>query len=80
MTVILGARLSNRLGTSVEVQNVLTEYGCEIKTRLGLHDISENECKNSGLILLEITNDEKASEIESRLKKISGIEVQNMKF
>lgn len=80
MIVILGIRISNRLGAVTEVQEVLTEYGCAIKTRLGLHDLSDNECKNSGLILLELRDEEKSIELKARLEKIENIDVKEMKF
>ena len=35
---IMAVRVDKRETTAVEVQKVLTEYGCSIRTRLGLHD------------------------------------------
>ena len=32
---ILGIQVTNRLEKAQDVQHVLTEYGCNIKTRLG---------------------------------------------
>ena len=36
--IILGVHITDRLKNAVEVQKVFTEYGCNIKTRIGLHD------------------------------------------
>jgi hypothetical protein len=33
--IILGIHVSDRLKNAVEVQKVFTEYGCNIKTRIG---------------------------------------------
>ena len=80
MTTILGIRLDNRMNTAIEFQKVLTTYGCIIKTRLGLHDVSENKCAPNGLILLEIIDDEQAEVFKAELTAIEGIEIQTMKF
>ena len=40
--IILGIHISDRLKNAVDVQKVFTEYGCNIKTRIGLHDANEN--------------------------------------
>lgn len=80
MKTILGVRLDNRTQTAVDFQKTLTEFGCIIKTRLGLHDVSDNSCAPNGLILLEVVDDEKSNEFETELKKIDGIEIQSMNF
>ncbi len=78
---IVGALVSNRVANVPDVQKVLTECGCYIKTRLGLHEANENVCSPSGLILLELLGDEKAcAEVEGKLKAITGLQVQKMVF
>lgn len=80
MTTIMGVRLDNRTQTAVDFQKTLTQFGCIIKTRLGLHDVEANQCSPNGIILLEVINDEEAKEFEKELCKIDGIEIQVMKF
>jgi hypothetical protein len=46
--------VGNRSESAIIVQKVLTETGCFIKTRLGLHDGSPDQCANTGLIILEV--------------------------
>lgn len=41
---IIGIKLENRKEATILVQNALTEYGCYIKIRLGLHDIGNDLC------------------------------------
>jgi hypothetical protein len=78
---IIGAMLTNRVENAASVQKVLTECGCYIKTRLGLHEASENVCSPSGLILLEIVGGDGATaEVEAKLKAIAGLQVQKMLF
>ena len=35
--IILGVHITDRIGHVDPVQHLLTEYGCSIRTRLGLH-------------------------------------------
>lgn len=80
MTTIMGIRLDNRTQTAVDFQKTLTDFGCIIKTRLGLHDVFENKCAPNGLILLEVIDGDEAVTFEKELCKIEGIEIQVMKF
>ncbi len=80
MTTIIGIRLDNRLETATELQKVLTDFGCIIKTRLGLHEVSDKLCAHNGIILLEIINDDEAIKLQDELKKVNGIELQLMYF
>lgn len=80
MTTIMGVRLDQRTQTAVDFQKVLTKFGCIIKTRLGLHDVSDHTCAPNGLILLEVIDDTEAVKFEDELKTISGLEIQIMKF
>lgn len=80
MTTIIGIKISNRLSSAVSVQSVLTEFGCVIRTRIGLHNEVEGKCSPDGIILLEITNDDVAVDVAKSLCDVEGIEIQHMKF
>lgn len=80
MTTIIGIRLDNRANTAIDFQKTLTQFGCIIKTRLGLHDVSDNKCAPNGIILLEVIDDTEAIEFIKELAKIPGAEIQTMKF
>lgn len=84
MTTIIGIKVNNRLETAIQVQEILTEYGCLINTRIGLHEnnfcCQNGECSRSGLILLEITDDIKACEMTNELSEIDGIQLREMRF
>jgi len=45
--------MENRVENAVKFQEVLTKNGCKIKTRLGLHEVSDNACSNDGIIILQ---------------------------
>ena len=80
MTTIIGIKVTNRLESAVNVQEILTKYGCIIKTRIGLHEEINGQCSPKGLILLEIIDDTKAIDIANDLCDIEEIEIQQMQF
>lgn len=78
---IYGVHVTERLKSAVDVQKVLTEYGCNIKTRIGLHDIIGEECSNTGLLIIELVGDDgKIQEMVVKLQQIKGVEVKGMIF
>lgn len=79
--IIVGVHITNRVKYVPEVQHVLTDYGCNIKTRLGLHEINNNSCSTKGLLLLEMYGEESdIIAMEERLRAIEGVEVKDMVF
>ena len=80
--VILGFVLHQRVKSAAKVQELLTAYGCEINTRIGLHVASADTCSPQGLILLEFRDEaeQKAEAFERELKEIADVEVQKMIF
>lgn len=81
MRTIMGIEIQNREELAVEVQKRLTEHGCIIKTRLGLHETG-NFCSPSGLIILEFGQDEKGEYdvLEKQLNEIDGVVARRMEF
>ncbi len=57
---IIGVHITDRVKNVPSVQAVLTEFGCFIKTRLGLHDISNDSCSPNGLLIVELLGDKQA--------------------
>jgi hypothetical protein len=79
--IILGVHVTQRLNHVPQVQQLLSEFGCYIKTRLGLHEVSENVCSTNGLMLLEMFGDEKkCHELKDKLSAVDGVEVKSMEF
>jgi hypothetical protein len=57
----------------------LTKHGCKIKTRLGLHEASEDSCEERGLILLQLDSDsEGVKQLERELDDVEGVKVKYM--
>lgn len=80
-TRILGILITDIQKEAGKVQNVLTKYGCSIKTRLGLHEVSDDVCSTSGLLLLELTgNLSEMDKLEKELVAIEGTQTQKMIF
>ncbi|MGI6213756.1 MAG: hypothetical protein ACOYIQ_04330 [Christensenellales bacterium] len=69
---VIGIRVDNRLGNALKIQETLTQNGCMIKTRLGLHEVSETACSNDGLILLQPCGSKE--EIERLVTDLNGID------
>jgi hypothetical protein len=79
--IILGIQVTNRVQKILDVQKILSEYGCNIKTRLGMHDVDETSCSSTGLLLLETYGEEAAIlTMEEKLRAIGGLNVQKMEF
>lgn len=79
--IILGVHITDRIHHVESVQHLLTEYGCSIRTRLGLHEADKGFCSPNGLLLLEMTDDENtADQLVARLNTIEGVEVKKMVF
>ncbi len=51
---ILLILIGKRKDTALKVQQVLTGWGCIIKTRLGIHDGVLENCSDEGLLILEL--------------------------
>ncbi len=79
--IIFGVHIDDRVHEVPDVQRLFTEYGCNIRTRIGLHHVDQNYCSPRGLILLEMYGDEATCyEMADKLSKLNGVEVQKMVF
>ncbi len=74
MYKIVLIKIDRRANEAGKVQGILTEYGCNIKVRLGLHEVSKEFCANDGLIILEVEGD--VSEMLNKLNAIEYVKAQ----
>ncbi len=65
MVILVG----DREHAAVNLQKLLTEWGCLIKTRLGIHDGVLDECSTEGLVILEVVGDQ--DKIDELCRKIN---------
>lgn len=77
MANILIVSVEKRSESAVLVQEVLTSYGCIIKTRLGIHENSSGSCLEKGLIILELAGqDLQIKELLSKLEAVAGVKAK----
>lgn len=78
---VIGIFVGDRQQESLEVQKILTNHGCSIKTRVGLHEVTNEFCSTGGLILLELTGDmSEQDNLIQALESINNIQVKKMEF
>lgn len=78
-TTIMALTIDPRSEHAPQVQTVLTKHGCSIKTRLGLHDASNNSCSETGLILLHMHSSlDEVKTLENELLDVEGVKVKYM--
>jgi hypothetical protein len=71
--------VDKRTDAAPEVQKVLTEHGCVINNRLGIHESST--CADEGMIILDITvSDDEVDQLKNELRSIEGVKVKSMKL
>ncbi|MDR0966723.1 MAG: hypothetical protein LBM75_09545 [Myxococcales bacterium] len=79
--IILGVRLKHRNNSAPNLQELLTRHGCVIRTRIGLHEVSDNACSPSGTIILELHGPaENTQALEDELRTCSDLVIQKMVF
>lgn len=78
-TEIIGILAERKRDTIVAVQKLLTAYGCCIRTRLGVNETFFGE--RAGLIILELTGDQKQRDLLERdLTSLNQVHVRKMVF
>jgi len=77
MKTILLILIGKRKDAAVKVQQILTAWGCNIKTRLGIHDGVLENCSDTGLLILELVDKaEDNKEIARNVTLIQGVSSQ----
>ncbi|MGI6326583.1 MAG: hypothetical protein ACOX1U_06410 [Saccharofermentanales bacterium] len=70
---IMLIKVSQRLHSAERLQKVLTDYGCSIKTRLGLHE-ADDVCGTDGLIILQLVKgDSDLTDFQAKLNELDGV-------
>lgn len=79
--IIVAIHVTDRVKQAGKVQTVLTKYGGNIKTRIGLHEPSAGKASPNGVILLELVGPQQlATTVIAELKKIGGVEAKSIIF
>lgn len=78
---ILGLHITDRIKEAGQTQKVLTAHQRFVKMRLGFHEVSEDVCSRTGIILLQLCGEpEEQDKLENLLREIRGVDVQRMEF
>lgn len=76
---IIGLLIKKDKDTVHSVQRVLTSYGCNIRTRMGVNEMFFGE--PAGLIILELKGDDRQRGLLERdMKEIDNVQVRKMVF
>lgn len=71
---ILLILIGKRKEEAVKVQQILTGWGCIIKTRLGIHDGVLDNCTEEGLLILELHGkEEQKEELARKVSVLPGV-------
>lgn len=78
---ILGLLITDRIKEAGKIQRVLSNYSHIIQSRLGFHELSDDVCSRTGVIILQLVGQpDDWDEFENDLSQIGGVELQRMKF
>ncbi len=72
--------VNNRRKNASKLQELLTQSGCMIKARLGLHETGDL-CSDEGLIILQLAgNKEDIANLEDELNTLDGVIAKNVEL
>lgn len=78
---IVGIHVTDRAQAAGRVQEILSKYAKNIRTRLGLHDVEDEVASSEALILIEaVGGHEEIDKLSDELRRLPGIQVQSMFF
>lgn len=70
---IMIIRINQRLHSADKLQKVFSQYGCSIKTRLGLHEAGD-VCATDGLIVLQLVRGaDDLNAFRTELNELEGV-------
>ena len=79
--IIVAIHITDRVKKAPKIQEILSQYGCHIKTRLGLNEASPEFCSPNGLVLLEMLDEPKTVKaLRDQLAKLAGVETKALVF
>ena len=79
--LLLCIHVTNRIKNAPELQVLFTQYGANIKTRLGLHEVTDKIDSPAAVMVLEMVGDEdRFNELAGKVGAIEGVDVQKVVF
>lgn len=81
MNPIMAIKINGRSANAPLVQEILTKYGCNIKTRIGFHDTDEDPCSANGILILQLFGQDTAIQaFFNELEKLDGVTPKFIEF
>ena len=78
MNPIMAIKINGRIAKAPLVQDILTKYGCSIKTRVGFHETGEDQCSTDGILILQLFGkEEDVQAMFHRIKSAGRSQPQN---
>ncbi|HPS62357.1 MAG TPA: hypothetical protein PLK82_04805 [Bacteroidales bacterium] len=78
---IIGILITDRIKEAGRVQETLTKFAHIIHSRLGFHEVSEDVCSRTGVVILQLAGPpDECGKLEEELGRIDGLEIQRMLF
>ena len=75
---VILVKIDQRSSEATKVQDILTNYGCNIRVRLGLHEVSNEFCANDGLVVLEVQGDRDI--LDKMIEELNALEYVQAKL
>ncbi len=72
MNPIMAIKINGRTVKANLVQEILTKYGCNIKTRVGFHETGEDQCSMDGILILQLFG--KEEDIQSMFASLEAVD------
>jgi hypothetical protein len=81
MNPIIAIKINGRIANAPHVQEILTKYGCNIKTRVGFHETNEDQCSTDGILILQLFGkEEDILSMFAELQKLDGVLPKMIEF
>ncbi|MHC1732969.1 MAG: hypothetical protein AB9888_13205 [Bacteroidales bacterium] len=79
MEIVMALTITPRNIHAGEVQNILTKHGCIITQRIGIHEVTPQNCSTKGLIILHIVGSEaEIKALQDDLHAVEGVKANFM--
>jgi hypothetical protein len=81
MCPVMAIKVNGRIANAPLVQEILTKYGCNIKTRVGFHEANDDQCSMDGIIILQVCGKEAENlAMFNELDKLDGVMPKLIEF
>ncbi len=81
MEPIMAIKVNGRIANAPLVQDILTRYGCNIKTRIGFHEATQDNCAMDGILVLQLLGTSaEVSSMYEELEKLEGVIPKMIEF